>query len=54
MQQIITWGSVDPNLCPPMESLGHNELTKQRSNIRLPGTDITPIISVLGILWAVQ
>ena len=25
-QQAITWGNIDPDLCPYMESLGHKEL----------------------------
>ena len=26
-QQAITWANVDPALCRPMASLGHNEVT---------------------------
>ena len=25
-QQVITWAHIDPDLCPHMASLGHNEL----------------------------
>ena len=30
-QQAITWANIDPDICCPMVSLGHNEL-KQSAN----------------------
>ena len=34
-QQAITWTNIDPDLCPHMVSLGHNDFTLSAADIEI-------------------